>query len=256
MFIAVWVQDSTWYLLVSQNGVNYISSGMGGPQNVKGIRDLYLLASTTNGIQFYIRDLFVSNGREYDKDNILVNSNQFFNNACDDFSGVDIQFGSSEQTADYSWPADVVYTFSGSQDPTNDFDTSLTVVSGCKLPITVNQNHTIQFEVNMESPAAGIEYLIYLGSYVYQVYNYQGNLNDLYIPGVSSTWSGNYDSFVLFKIVSDSDGIKLYVDGELKASHPLSSLNFTTLSDGFLMGTANGVNPFYGKMKNLKLYNN
>ena len=92
MFIAIWVQNSTFNLLVSQNGINYLSSAMTSPPNIRGIRDVYILGSTVNATQFYIRDLFISNGREYDKDNILVDSNKFFNHACDSFTGVDIQF--------------------------------------------------------------------------------------------------------------------------------------------------------------------
>merc|ERR1712139_747995 len=92
MFIAIWVQNSTIHLLVSQNGINYLSSAMTSPPQIRGIRDVYILGSTVNATQFYIRDLFVSNGREYDEDNILVDSNNFFNHSCDSFTGVDIQF--------------------------------------------------------------------------------------------------------------------------------------------------------------------
>ena len=42
---------------------------------VKGIKELQLVASPTQGVQYYIRDIFVSDGREYDKDSINVNIN-------------------------------------------------------------------------------------------------------------------------------------------------------------------------------------
>ena len=60
--------------------------------DVEGITELQLLASPTQGVQYYIRDIFVSDGREYDKDNVSVAANKFWNHGCDNYSGVPSQF--------------------------------------------------------------------------------------------------------------------------------------------------------------------
>ena len=55
MYIAVWRQDTTWYLLVSQNGISYLSPAMVSGFDVKGIKELQLVANPTQGVQYYIR---------------------------------------------------------------------------------------------------------------------------------------------------------------------------------------------------------
>ena len=255
MFIAVWIQDSTWYLLVSQNGNNYISSGMTTPGDIKGIRDIYLLASTTNGVQFYIRDLFISNGREYNKSNISVNSNQFFNHACDTFTGVNIQFAPVTPTVLYSWTANTVYTFNGNQNPANNFNKSLTTVSGCRIPVSIPSTFTLEFEVDNLAPQNSLEFIFNVGtptSRGVSLYK-NANVHDLW-ANVSSTFPDSYSGFVTMKLVKDSTGIILYVNNVQKASHTNS--NIGTLSDlyiGHYFPNQPSSYGFTGQMKNLTL---
>ena len=65
LYIALWRQESSWYLLVGQNSQYYLTNPASDiDYPMRGISNIQLVGSNVNGVQYYIRDLFVSDGRE------------------------------------------------------------------------------------------------------------------------------------------------------------------------------------------------
>ena len=100
MYIAVFRQESSWYLLVGQNNQYYLSNASADNYSVKGTGNLKLVESNVDGLQYYIRDIFVSSGREYDKDSIKITPNRFWNHGCDSFVSVAHEFAVSTTPAE------------------------------------------------------------------------------------------------------------------------------------------------------------
>ena len=258
MFTILFVQESTWYLLVSQNGNNHISAGM--TIGIKGIRDIYLLASPTNGVQFYIRDLFVSNGSEYNKDNLLINSNEFFNHACDTYTGVDIQFAAS---IFYEWPSNTVYTFGADLDHTAMFDQTLSSVHGMKLPHgTLPAQWDLEFDMK---PSITSDYFYIMGVMMNNGTTYLQFYHDFRFSPIRSTvyaagggtvqWNESYPTgtFTNVKMQVRNTGIEVYINNVLEATFPASSYTAANLQL-IAMGTYGGIwNMFQGEMKNVKI---
>jgi hypothetical protein len=219
VYIAVWRQNSTWFLVVSQKGVDYLSSPMSNGFDVKGIKEFRLVAGPAQGVEFYIRDVFVSDGREYNKDSISVNANKFFNHGCDTFSGVPSNF---EDGPLFETPSGTIYTFNGNQ-TTASWNNSNTTVVGAVISITIPTYWTFELDIKKGAPTLSNEYhfLIANGGNTGRGINFNtyssfntvtssGNV-DL---GISSTWAG----WASFKFVRDSSGLKIYFNSALKGT--------------------------------------
>ena len=101
MYITLWRQELSWYLLVGQNSQYYLTNpASDSDYPMRGISNIQLVGSNVNGVQYYNRDIFVSNGREYDKDNITITPNKFFNHGCDNFVSVPHEFAVSTSPAE------------------------------------------------------------------------------------------------------------------------------------------------------------
>ena len=79
------------------------------------------------------------------------------------YSSVNIQFTPVTPTVLYSWTANTVYTFNGNQDPANNFNKSLTTVSGCRIPVSIPSTFTLEFEVDNLAPQNSLEFIFNIG---------------------------------------------------------------------------------------------
>jgi len=87
LYISVWRQNGDWYLMISQNGVDYVSTALTG-YTVYGVSNFRFTASTSIGVEFFMRDLFISNARLYDATNISVNAHKYWIHSLDNFDDV------------------------------------------------------------------------------------------------------------------------------------------------------------------------
>ena len=101
LYIALWRQEPSWHLLVGQNSQYYLANpASDNDYPMRGISNIQLVGSNANGVQFFIRDLFISDGREFDKDNINITVNKFFNHGCYNFVSVPHEFAVSSTPAE------------------------------------------------------------------------------------------------------------------------------------------------------------
>ena len=255
MYIAVWRQNSTWFLLVSQKNVDYLSSPMVNGFDVKGIKEFRLVAGPAQGVVFYIRDIFVSDGREYNKDSISVNANKFWNHGCDAFSGVPAGF---ESVPLFITPTGTVYTFIGNHVAHIEWNNAVTTVVGSKVFITFPTYWTFELDIKKGPPVNSNEYYFVIANSTNTGrgidFNSYSSFNNFYSSSGSDVFVPDWSGFASFKLVRDSTGMKVFMDGVLKGTMPHSTIvgePFSCLYMGSYFGgtTTNGT-----QMRNIKIY--
>ena len=113
---------------------------------------------------------------EYDKDNLNINADLFWNHGCDSFIGLAPGWTTSNGPW-WSTTNGVIYTFDGSQ-TTDLFDKNLTNVVGCQLPyfirgddpwalvfyfkVSVEYSHEQYILCDNAEPASGDYFYVYL----------------------------------------------------------------------------------------------
>ena len=255
MHIAAWRQNGTWYVSVNQNDISVVSNPLVNGDEVFGIHDLYVYASD-DSVQWYLRDLMVSDGQEYDHGSLSINADLIWNHTLDNYVGSPPMFG--DAVPQYQWPFNTTYTFNGNQDGSSDFNPANTTVVGCKIPISApGLTHTFIMDIKNGPPTLSNEYIFSVGARCYSLNTYSGQFSFYALTGVN--WNATYDVWTNLRFVFEPSGCTLYVNGSLQAFIGIGDINTNHLSNGVWVGiyaTGHNSSVYTGYMRNFEFYQN
>lgn len=223
--------NTSWHMTVSQG--TYTSGWQTSSSQfiVYGVTALELVAGPIAST-YLIRDVTVTTGVEYD---ITSNIPQpLFHHGADTYAGTAGGF-ENWGTLAFSTPTGTVYTFDGTQDPTQLWDNNNTTVVGSKVDITIPDAWTFYLEIKPGPPHMNYEYHFLVtnaagtGRGISFDSWYQGqyaNLHNVYSKNGAEWFDDTWNDWATIKIDLDSTGLKVYFNGTLKGSLNPSQINY------------------------------
>ena len=264
MHIRVFIQDKKWYLMIFQDNKMFESNGL--LTNCYGIHDLHITSNSVTGCSYLLRDLAISNGREYETgDDYYSNQKRLYwlHSVISPRTGVNLEYVNAFL---FITPTGTEYNFGSGLNINTTFNINNTTVTGLILPTgTLPAEYCMEFE--MKPSVTSNYYYIFSnhdgssrhGVEFYHDFRFSpisSHLSSSAPNSSSDTWTQSYStsSFTHIKFEKLSTGVSLYINDVLKGSLSSGQYDATKMTVIKMASYGGAGVHFQGKIKNIKVY--
>ena len=257
MHLRVFIQDKKWFIMIFQDNKMFVSTGL--LTTCYGIHDLNITANDVNGCSYLIRDLCVSNGREYETGDDYYSTQKrlyWLHSVISPRTGVNLEYVDAFL---FITPANTIYTFNGNQ-TTAAWDNANTTVVGAVISITIPTYWTFELDIKKGAPTLSNEYHFLIANTgnngrgvnfnSYSTFNTITTQTGNADLGINSSWTG----WASFKLVRDSSGFKMYFNGVLKSTLANSTITGEPFGNIYMASYLGGSVGSGTQMRNIKFY--